>query len=45
MGVWRGFNDTPVVVIGHEKGNDTKIPHRTQISAWPAPKATAKRAA
>ena len=36
MGGLARFNDRPVVVIGHEKGNDTRSRHRPQLRHGPA---------
>jgi hypothetical protein len=44
MGGLARFDDPPVVVIGHEKGHDTKAGSNA-ISAWRAPRATARRSA
>lgn len=44
MGGLARLGDRSVVVIGHEKGHDTK-PGSNAISAWPAPRAIARRSA
>ena len=44
MGGLARLDDTPLVVIGHEKGADTKA-GSSGISAWPARKGTARPSA
>ena len=39
------FRGRTVALVGHQKGRDTQGAHRTATSAWPAPRATARRCA